>query len=229
MKPILILDNVSAAYGNHTVLSQISLEVKHGETLLITGPNGSGKSTLLKIISGNMEPKLGSVEVLGIPLDSRSNQQKIRQQIGFLTQIQFDPKIAVSVRESVLLGLWGTSFSWLKRPRKEDRLKAMDRLAVVGMADLAHRDMRSLSGGQRQRVACARALIRDPALILMDEPTTYLDVEAKEELIILLNNLQDRLNFTAIMVSHEPPTSFVSNRTLHLKNGRIVPKTEVPA
>ncbi len=227
MKPILILNEVSAAYGNNTVLSNISLQVYPGETLVITGPNGSGKSTLLKIISGNMIPKEGYVKVLGIVLKNGANRQKIRQKIGFLTQIQLDPEIAVSVRESVLLGLWGTRFSWMKRPHKEDWQRAMDRLDVVGMADLAHRDMRSLSGGQRQRVACARALIRDPSLILMDEPTTYLDVDAKKELIVLLNNLQAQLNFTALMVSHEMPVNLTLNRTLHLENGRIVPTSEV--
>ena len=215
----VVLQSVSASYGSTAVLDNLTLRVRKGERIVISGPNGSGKSTLLKLISGTMKPTDGSIDVLGLRLDNQLDRQRIRQQIGFLTQIQQDPEIAVSVCESVLLGLWGTRFSWGKRPAKADRDKAIDRLELVGLGELAHRDIRTLSGGQRQRVALARALIRDPALVLMDEPTTYLESAAKEDLVNRIAELHRQLGFTSIIVSHEPLSSLLSDRRIHLESG----------
>ena len=219
-------NRISAGYGKHTVLEDVSLEVDAGERIAVTGANGSGKSTLLKLISGTLVPFSGSIEVLGARLTDSASRQRIRQRIGFLTQIQQDPEIAVSVEESVLLGLWGSRFAWLRRPDKKDRRRVLERLATVGMDHLSHRDIRTLSGGQRQRVALARALIRDPELIMMDEPTTYLDADAKEDLLQRVQELHRIMRFTLLIVSHEPLSTANADRILHLASGHFTEKEQ---
>lgn len=215
------IQGVSLGYGSHTVLSQVNLTVKSGERILITGANGSGKSTLLKLVSGNLIERTGSVQILGTQITCGSDRQALRKQIGVLTQVQQDPKIAITVQESVLLGLWGARFSWLNRPKRIDHEKALERLASVDMTDFARRDIRTLSGGQRQRVALARALIRDPQLVLMDEPTTYLDTAAKEDILDRIEQLQRQLRFTSLVVSHESLGTRLSDRQIHISGGTL--------
>ncbi len=219
---VVRLQDVTAAYGFKRVLHHVSLQVNHGEMVAITGPNGSGKSTLLKLLSGNLEAIQGAVTVLGQSMESKIGRQRVQRSIGYLMQIQRDPEIAVSVQESVLLGLWGDRFSWMRRAAATDRQETLNRLALVGMERLAHRDIRTLSGGQRQRVALARALVRDPALLLMDEPTTYLDAEAKEDLLQRIGELHDRLGFTSLMVNHGPLPERLFDRILRIEEGRLI-------
>jgi ABC-type Mn2+/Zn2+ transport system ATPase subunit len=223
-KRIIVLDNACAGYGSKTVLHQISLSVQSGEFIAITGRNGSGKSTLLKLILGDIEAQKGAISVMGTPMDSDTNRRKVQSRIGYLAQMQKDPAIAISVEESVLLGRWGSSFSWLKRSTHEDRAAALQRLDLVGIAHLAHRDIRRLSGGQRQRVALARALVRDPSLLLMDEPTTYLDSETKHALMSQIYSLHEKLGLTTIVVTHEEIPGKEFERILHLEEGRLHPQ-----
>lgn len=219
--PAIRITQASASYGKKTVINGLDFTVGMGERILITGPNGSGKSTLLKLISGNLSASEGTIEVLGKELTKPMARHYVRRNIGVLTQVQSDPQIAITVEESVLLGLWGTRFSWLSRSTGHDLQKARQRLELVDMGEFAHRDIRTLSGGQRQRVACARALIRDPQLVLMDEPTTYLDTSAKEEILELIEQLQLQFGFTSIMVSHDPLGKRLSDRVMHMDGGRL--------
>lgn len=224
--PTIHIHEASASYGRKSVIKDLDFTVGKGERILITGPNGSGKSTLLKIISGNLPASRGSVEVLGNELSKPLARNYVKRSIGVLTQVQSDPQIAITVEESVLLGLWGTRFSWFRRSTKEDLEKARQRLELVDMENFSHRDIRTLSGGQLQRVACARALIRDPQLVLMDEPTTYLDTSAKHEILELIERLQQQFGFTSIMVSHDPLGKRLSDRVLHMEDGKLVEITE---
>ena len=134
------IQDAEACYGTHIILSNISLQVYQGERILVTGPNGSGKSTLLKLLTGNLIAQRGKVEVLGNDLAKATARQLVKRKIGVLTQIQSEPQIAISVQESVLLGLWGTRFSYLKRSSSHDIEKARHQLALVDMLNLAHRD-----------------------------------------------------------------------------------------
>ncbi len=222
--PIIVLDNACAGYGNKTVLHHVSLSVQSGEFVAITGRNGSGKSTLIKLILGDLEAQEGKISVMGTFMDSDVNRRRVQSHIGYLAQMQKDPAIAISVEESVLLGRWGSGFSWLRRSTHEDRQAALQRLDLVGIAHLAHRDIRRLSGGQRQRVGLARALVRDPSLLLMDEPTTYLDKETKHELMSQIYSLHEKLGLTTIVVTHEEIPGKDFRRVLHLEEGLLCPE-----
>ena len=221
-EPVVNLSQVAAGYGTSLVLDTVSLSVQKGELIGISGRNGSGKSTLIKLILGEIEARQGLVHVLGTTMDSQANRRSVQLNIGYLAQSQRDPSIAISVEESVLLGRWGSNFSWLKRSTGYDRIIAKEKLELVGMAALARRDIRTLSGGQRQRVSLARALVRQPKLVLMDEPTTYLDAETKEELMQSIYSLHAELGITMIVVTHETFSSRFFDRMLLIQNGTLL-------
>lgn len=224
-EPIILLEDIGVSYGSQPVLHHISHTVFCGERVIITGPNGSGKTTLLRVLSGSLIPQSGKVIVLGKNLADNKNRQEIRRSIGVLTQVQQEPEIAITVIESVLLGLWGTKFGWYRRAKKADYQQAFSHLESVEMDQFAQRDIRTLSGGQRQRIALARALIRNPQLVLMDEPTTYLDAEAKKDILQRIHDLQKQYQFTSIIVSHEALGEQASERIVRIEKGTIYPNT----
>ena len=221
MSSIITLDQVEAGYGKDPVIHNVSFSVESGTFVVIIGPNGGGKSTLLKLLCGALSPTSGTVTVLNTPLNCEAAKRCVRIQIGYLSQIQQDPKIAISVLESVLIGRWGSSFSWLHRCKKEDYQAAWDTLELIGAQHLATKDIRTLSGGQRQRIALARALVRKPPLLLMDEPTTYLDPESKDEFIQLIRSLHKELHITMITVTHEHMPLMKYDRLLKIEDGHI--------
>ncbi|NLO60101.1 MAG: ABC transporter ATP-binding protein [Spirochaetales bacterium] len=221
MSSIITLDQVEAGYGKDPVIHNVSFSVESGTFVVIIGPNGGGKSTLLKLLCGALSPTSGTVTVLNTPLNCEAAKRCVRIQIGYLSQIQQDPKIAISVFESVLIGRWGSSFSWLHRCKKEDYQAAWDTLELIGAQHLATKDIRTLSGGQRQRIALARALVRKPPLLLMDEPTTYLDPESKDEFIQLIRSLHKELHITMITVTHEHMPLMKHDRLLKIEDGHI--------
>ena len=141
----------------------------------LVGPNGVGKTTLFKVILGLLRPWAESVEVLGVPMKTPRQINQARRQIGYLPQQNQAGKLPITVYDSVLIGRWGSSFSAFRRPSAADKAAVNDVLQRFGLSPYRHYDWRALSGGLQQRVALARAIVRQPRLILMDEPTTYLD------------------------------------------------------
>jgi zinc transport system ATP-binding protein len=196
---IIKLEHIYVAFQDLLVLEDVSLNVSPGDFLAIIGPNGAGKTTLLKVILGLVRPVSGQVRVFGKApwaLDGG------RWRIGYVPQMQsVDINFPIYASEAVLMGRYGR-IGLLKRPSSNDRAavhKAMDR---IGIADLADRPLARLSGGQRQRVFLARALANDPALLLLDEPTTGVDVAATEGLYELLRVLHED-GITILVVSHD--------------------------
>jgi zinc transport system ATP-binding protein len=196
---IIKLEHIYVAFQDLLVLEDVSLNVSPGDFLAIIGPNGAGKTTLLKVILGLVRPVSGLVRVFGKApwaLDGG------RWRIGYVPQVQsVDINFPIYASEAVLMGRYGR-IGLLKRPSSNDRAavhKAMDR---IGIADLADRPLARLSGGQRQRVFLARALANDPALLLLDEPTTGVDVAATEGLYELLRVLHED-GITILVVSHD--------------------------
>ncbi len=202
---IVELNNISINYGKTIVLDNIDLSIKQGDFLAILGPNGGGKTTLLKIILGVIEPTSGTVKLFGdVP-------EKKRHLTGYVPQNAFiDYDFPITVWETVLLGrLSGKSF--IRKYSDLDQQMVKDALEKVEMIDYADYQIGRLSGGQRQRVTIARALVSDPELLLLDEPTSNLDKHMQEKIYNILNELNKEI--TIVIVTHD--TGIVSG---HIKN-----------
>lgn len=193
--PPIQIENLNFAYGSVSVLEQANLSIGDREFVSVVGPNGGGKTTLLKILLGLEEAQSGSVSVFGEPPTTG------RKWIGYLPQhTHLDSKFPVTAIDVVLMGLLGKTrgFGFYT---KSDHHAAREMLARVGLKDLNNRPLAALSGGQRQRVLIARALVSEPKLLLLDEPTSSLDDYVERELYDLLKELNKEL--TIMVVSHD--------------------------
>ncbi len=196
---VVELDHVSVMYQTHLALRNITMRVREGEFLALLGPNGAGKSTLIKTILGLMEPIAGTVKVFGVPPKQLG---KRRTWIGYVPQVtNVDPNFPVKAFDIVLMGLYG-KIGLFRRPSREDKEAAMWAMESVGMQDLTDRRFGSLSGGQQQRLLVARALVVNPKLLLLDEPTTGVDTATSSSIYDLLSDLHGK-GITIILVSHD--------------------------
>lgn len=187
------LENVWVHFNHVPILEDITLSVQENDFLSIIGPNGGGKTTLLKVILGLVRPKKGTVKVFGTSPDIG------RKKIGYLPQyIAFDTHFPISVFDVVLMGRYTRPF---KPYSEEDKEKAFNALKTVDMTDFSKRQVGSLSGGELQRVFLARALAREPALLLLDEPTSSIDPEMRKSFYDLLLVLKGKM--TIILVTHD--------------------------
>jgi zinc transport system ATP-binding protein len=194
-KDVLKLENVSVSYGSHAVLDNINLTVGEHDFLGIIGPNGGGKSTLLKAILGLVQPDSGTITVLG------NSPEKSRSKIGYVPQYNnYDHAFPVSVQEVVTMGRYSRT-GLFKYYGKKDNQAVQGALEKVGMFDHASTQIGQLSGGQQQRVFIARALVSEPELLLLDEPTASVDSAMQTEFYELLEDLKKEM--TIIMVSHD--------------------------
>jgi len=193
--PVIEISNLSFAYEKQTILENVSLSVEKKDFLAIIGPNGGGKSTLLKLILGINEYTAGSITVLGLA------PKKSLTQIGYVPQnTNINTDFPIKVIEIVMMGhVEG------KRPLfgygKHEVLCAMGALEQVGMADFAQTKVGSLSGGQRQRIMIARALCAHPQILILDEPTSSIDITGQRDIYELLKVLNEHI--TIIVVSHD--------------------------
>lgn len=182
---MLEVNHLSVGYPGRRVLEDVSLAVRPGRVLVLLGPNGCGKSTLLRTLPGLLPPLGGEILLDGKPLGDYS-PRRAAQKIAYLPQSRAAPSI--TARRMVLHGRF-PYLSYPRRYRREDH-EAVDRaLAAAGALDLADRPLPELSGGQRQKVYLALALAQETETILMDEPTTYLDVRHQLETLALLRRL----------------------------------------
>jgi zinc transport system ATP-binding protein len=192
-------DDVDFAYGQGPpVLTGLDLAVEAGEFVAIAGPNGGGKTTLLRLALGLERPTRGRVLLFGEP--ARTFRDRAR--IGYLAQrTRIGVRAPATVREIVEAGR--APLRPLGRLRKEDHDAVDEAIERVGMTQLARRPLTRLSGGQQQRAFIAKALAARPKLLVLDEPTTGVDVEAQEALAALLDRLHNELGVTILYVSHE--------------------------
>ncbi len=199
MRPFVEIEKVSVRYGEVSVLEDIDLTVEPGDFLGIIGPNGSGKTTLLRIMLGLLAPTSGQVRLFGHPPASLKQWGRL----GYVPQkATFDPALPVTVGEVVASGLVAT-LGLLRRVRAAERQRVADVLAQVGMTAHAAARVGSLSVGQQQRVLIARALVSDPELLILDEPTGGVDPEAQTSFYALLHHLNREREVTLILVSHD--------------------------
>ncbi len=228
--PVLVLDDVTFVRGD-TILDGVDLRVAAGEHWALLGPNGAGKSTILGLCGATAHPTTGTVEVLGARL-GRVELQALRRSIGHV-----DPRhrlqSALSIREVVLTGLTGTIETPMRwRADAAQTRRADELLDALGLAGKAGSRWPTLSQGERGRALIARALISDPRLLLLDEPSTGLDVAAREQLLETID-LLDRTHpgLASVLVTHhleELPST--TTHALLVAHGRVVaggPATEV--
>ncbi|NLI70799.1 MAG: ABC transporter ATP-binding protein [Firmicutes bacterium] len=181
------------------ILEKITFQVNRGEMIGVIGPNGAGKTTLLKTVLGLVKFERGEVLVFGV---NPAHLGKKRRLIGYIPQTNtFEPRFPVSSADVVSMGLLGhrpgSGFSISRRKQITETLEK------VGLADCADYPFYTLSGGQQQGILLARAIIGKPELLLLDEPTSGLDAVARENFLVLLENLQRHLGLTVMMVSHD--------------------------
>jgi polar amino acid transport system ATP-binding protein len=210
--------NVTKAFGSTTVLRDVSLDVRHGETVCIIGASGSGKSTLLRCMNGLERPSVGTVTACGVEVTARkADLDALRTQVGMVFQ-QFNLFPHMSVLRNVTLGL--------RRVRHVSKERAVEigrqRLQEVGLAGKAGARPGQLSGGQQQRVAIARALAMDPSVMLLDEPTSALDPELVKGVLDIMRKLC-HAGMTVVAVTHEMGFAReVADRIVFVDEGRIV-------
>ena len=200
MEPILKLKNIGFKYDDKQVLKDISLDVNAGEILGILGPNGSGKSTLLRVMDGVLSPGNGEMEINGRSYRSLK-RSAIAREVAMVAQEQHF-RFSFSCVEVVLMG----RFPHLKRLQFEDHndLKiAMESLKATHTLEFAERSIHDLSGGEKQRVLIARALAQEPHVILLDEPTSFLDLKFKREIFRLISTLSKEKSLGVAIVSHD--------------------------
>ncbi|EGY77457.1 metal ABC transporter ATP-binding protein [Peptoniphilus indolicus] len=196
---IVEIKNLSFSYGHDIVLNNLNLNIKDGGLNIILGENGSGKSTLLKLILGELKVNSGSIKLFGEDISKFKNFEKI----GYVPQIQVANQMAfpVTCLELVVLNLY-RDFGKVKIPKDEQLRRAKEILIKMGLEKQINTPLNELSGGLKQRAMIARALINNPELLILDEPTAGIDVKSKEQFINILSSMQ-KDNITIMLVTHE--------------------------
>ena len=204
--------------GKVEVLKDLNLEVSSGEFLAVMGPSGTGKTTLLNLLSGLDRLDSGTIEIGGEQIESMSLRQLGRWRalhVGLVFQIsRLLPML--TAQRNVELPLALTDLG--RKARKRHVAAALE---LVGLTDRARHYPRELSGGQEQRVGIARAIVTDPTLLICDEPTGDLDRETGDEILRLLKALANVRGKTIVMVTHDVAAAAMTDRTLHLHEGRL--------
>lgn len=216
---MLKVKDLTKSFQGRFVLKGVSFEVQAGETVVIMGPSGCGKSTTIKAINGLVRPDEGRVEFLGESILDLPEKKlcQVRKKMGFVFQT-FNLIRRLNVLENLLLPLIKAGFS-----QQEAHTRAIEALKKVDLFSLRLASPRSLSGGEQQRVGIARALVLDPPLILLDEPTASLDPILVQEVLEVLEELTRDKSRSLLLVTHE--ISFarkVAGRILFMDQGRVV-------
>lgn len=222
MNTVLKVKNIEKYYGNKKNLTKainnISFEVDKGEFVGIMGPSGSGKTTLLNCIATIDKATTGTIQIedRDITTLSRKKIEKFRREhLGFIFQ-EFNLLDTLTVYENIALAL---SVVGVKGSEIDEKVKVVSN--KLGISDILAKFPYEISGGQKQRVACARAIINEPALILADEPTGSLDSKSARVLLENLEDLNESLNSTIMMVTHDAFTASYCKRILFIKDGKI--------
>lgn len=218
---LISLRNINAGYDGKVVLENVNFDIRPQDFIGVIGPNGGGKTTLIKVILKLLPPYTGEV------IYSREVEHDNVRRIGYLPQVSRTDKLfPISVEDVVLSGLQSRKGLW-GRYTRSDRQKALKLLETAHIARLRHKTVGDLSGGEMQRALLCRALISDPAVLILDEPNTYVDSRFEKELYELLKTVNERV--AILMVSHDigTVTSYVKsiacvNHTLHYHPSNLI-------
>ena len=218
MKQIIELKNVSFRYDKTVEEYQIdtvSFHVKQGEWLSIVGHNGSGKSTVVRLIDGLLEAESGEIYIDGKQL-TRETIWEIRSKIGIVFQNPDNQFVGATVEDDVAFGLENQGI-----PREEMLQRVEKAIEQVGMLEFKDREPSRLSGGQKQRVAIAGIIALRPTIIILDEATSMLDPEGREDLMAVMRELQKKFQLTIISITHDLTEIALSDRTLVFQKGKL--------
>ena len=218
MKQMIELKNVSFRYDKTVEEYQIdtvSFHVKQGEWLSIVGHNGSGKSTVVRLIDGLLEAESGEIYVDGKKL-TRETIWEIRSKIGIVFQNPDNQFVGATVEDDVAFGLENQGI-----PREEMLQRVEKAIEQVGMLEFKDREPSRLSGGQKQRVAIAGIIALRPTIIILDEATSMLDPEGREDLMAVMRELQKKFQLTIISITHDLTEIALSDRTLVFQKGKL--------
>lgn len=197
---VIVAENLSCCYRENTVLESVNFKAERGDYIGIVGPNGSGKSTLVKALLGLTETCSGHATIFGSKLADFIDWHKI----GYLPQSirMVHPYFPATVFETVALGLL-SRIKFPKRIRQYDAERIIQTLEKLGVSGLKNKLVSELSGGQLQRVLLARALVNNPGLLILDEPTAALDPETREKFYSLIREINQSLRITVLLVTHD--------------------------
>lgn len=219
MDKIISLKNISYQYhatDTRLALNNVSLSIEAGEWVAIIGHNGSGKSTLAKTINGLIAPASGEVTVGGLAL-TEENIWKIREMVGMVFQNPDNQFVGSTVQDDVAFGLEN-----LGVPREEMIERVADAIERVKMSEFMEKEPARLSGGQKQRVAIAGVVALRPAIIILDEATSMLDPQGRQEVLATVKAIKEEANLTVISITHDIDEAANANRILVMENGELI-------
>lgn len=204
-------------YGSEVnSLTDVSLEIKEGEWVAIIGPNGSGKSTLAKIMNGLLVPAAGQVTIKDLTIDEETVWEA-RRSVGMVFQNPDNQFVGSTVEDDVAFGLENNGV-----PSQEMISRIEEALAEVRMSEFKDKEPARLSGGQKQRVALASILALRPDIIILDEATSMLDPNGRQEVIAAIRKIKERFNLTVISITHDLDEASLADRILMMQGGRLV-------
>ncbi|WP_194840845.1 ABC transporter ATP-binding protein [Filobacillus milosensis] len=197
---MLDLQNVSKTVDEKPIVNQVSFSVQKGKSIGLIGPNGAGKSTIVKLISGLEKPTNGLIQLMGKDVQQWS-VKKLAQHTAVLTQEGLSP-YPITVFDAVLMGRY-PHLGFFQREGKKDFDLVEHVLETTGLTAFKDQMLDTLSGGERQRVAIAKAMVQQPQMLLLDEPTTFLDIGHQKNILNLVKDWQRRDGLTVLMVLHD--------------------------
>jgi zinc transport system ATP-binding protein len=223
------IQKASVRRGSRIILEIESLSLDAGSFTAIIGQNGAGKTTLLKIMSALLLPDVGKVKIFDEEITSmpRWRLPILRRNIAYVPQnVLFNPHVPLTAREIVEMGIAGI-VGMLKRPGLDEKKAVDEWIERLGLQDIQHQTFFSLSGGERQKALLAKAMVQNPKMLLLDEPTANLDPDWKERLTSIVDDIYKESRITVVIVSHE--TAYIPSycvETAIMKDGRIILRTD---
>ena len=215
---VLSVENLSFSYERKQILQNLSLSLKSGETLAILGPNGIGKSTFLKIVLGLLKAKSGQILIDGRDHASLSGKERAKL-VGYVPQSE-NIAFSFKVKDLILMGV-NANVGTFSRPSAEDRAMAEEAAQIAGVGEYLNLNVDELSGGMMQLVLIARSLVLRPKILVMDEPTSYLDVFHQNAVLSLIKKLNSERKTCVIFTSHHPDHALAAADKTLLLNGPL--------
>lgn len=214
--PILSVSHLKKSFGEHEVLRDISFDVQQGDVVSIIGASGSGKSTLLRCINFLEQPTAGTILFQGKNAETQWSRAQYHAKVGMVFQ-SFNLFPHLTAKKNVMLA----QRKVLKRSEEEAEKKAIEELTKVGLAERVDYKPSQLSGGQQQRTSIGRAIVKNPDLLLCDEPTGALDYNTSKDILKLIEDVNRKYGNTIIIVTHNDAIKLMADRVIKLRDGMI--------